>query len=310
MIDKAIIFGVRRANIEIPHTEILQMVGRCGRSYTKAGHAYIIAPSTDADYAEKCLFGTPPPIESRFSDLDELVFHVIPEIDKGNVMDEESFHRWFSRSLAGFQGKTVKWADVVEALKTFECVEHGNRLTRLGKLSSRMYFHPAYLSAMKSRLERIETLDSIGISCAIAGRRYSIEEDENEPYQEYCSATASILDSDETPEGYAAWCLLERQPDRAFRQVAADMSNDIQRRLNAMIEMCGIVGRTPPKDVLECLNARIPYSLNRFRKMFPDAPAALIREMALLHVEENGIDDIKRNASDRLVAYLEKRNND
>ena len=98
MIDEVVVCGVRRARELVEAGEIKQAIGRAGRSYTKAGKAVVLCPSSDAPYAERCLNEDTPPIRSEMTTVEEVSFHVLPWIDR--IYDEDSFRKWYSRSLA------------------------------------------------------------------------------------------------------------------------------------------------------------------------------------------------------------------
>ncbi len=147
MIDEVIICGVRRARELVDIEEIKQAIGRAGRSYTKAGKAIIVCPSGDADYAEQCLNAETPPVKSELTTVEEVSFHVLPWIDR--VYDEESFQKWYSRSLASVQGNQLRWADVSKYLLDTGCIDEEYNVTEFGRISIKMYYTPARLCELK-----------------------------------------------------------------------------------------------------------------------------------------------------------------
>ena len=60
MIDRVMICGIRRANELIPRSDILQAIGRAGRSYTKDGNAIILVSKFDESRAYDYLYGKIP----------------------------------------------------------------------------------------------------------------------------------------------------------------------------------------------------------------------------------------------------------
>ena len=137
MIDEVVVCGVRRARELVDAGEIKQAIGRAGRSYTKAGKAVVLCPSSDAPYAEKCLNECAPPIKSEMTTVEEVSFHVLPWIDR--VYDEDSFKKWYSRSLASVQGAEVRWSEVAKYLLDTGCIKEEYELTEFGRISTRMY---------------------------------------------------------------------------------------------------------------------------------------------------------------------------
>jgi replicative superfamily II helicase len=146
--ERVVIVGVKRAGQMIPVRELKQMCGRCGRSHDVArAKADIIVEEDVSEEVKKGLReGGKEKVSSGFGDLGVLAFHVISEICSGKVKDEESFLKWYLRSLHSFQGGFVRFEDVAAFLESMGAAKWASgRLvaTNVSRIAASLYFHPA-----------------------------------------------------------------------------------------------------------------------------------------------------------------------
>lgn len=141
-----IIVGNHRGLAPIDELDIIQSAGRAGR-FGKApeGHVYFICDSVTA---WKKVIARPRPVESTLLDEDVLSFHCCAEIRNKVIMDVETLHAWYSRTLSVIQKALSAGMveGVVAKLVGWECVKmDGNGLLSclpLGVVAATLYYHP------------------------------------------------------------------------------------------------------------------------------------------------------------------------
>lgn len=239
MINKVIVCGVRRAKELIPIGEIQQSIGRAGRSYNEEGEAIIICPASDLDYAERCLYETTPPVESELKNIENIAFHVLPWMDR--IYDEESFQKWYKRSLAYIQNKEIHWQEVFNYLLEMECINEESDLTLLGQLSVKSYYSPAKLNLMKSKLLEVNAngyeLNPLSISYILANEYIPTANVDAYELSEYKSAISSegyIFEHGELIHGFAYYCILMNQIPKWVKHIVIPLKEDLSRLFNTL----------------------------------------------------------------------------
>jgi replicative superfamily II helicase len=239
MIDKVIICGTRRAKELIPARDIQQFIGRAGRSYTKSGEAIILSPSSDLSYAESCLYEKTPPINSELSSIDNIAFHILPWIDM--IYDEESFQKWYQRSLAYIQGNQISWKEVVEYLFQYECIDEEYNLTPFGKISVKYYYSPARLSIMREKMLEANAngniLELIPISYILSSEYIPTANVDAWELSEYKSAVASegyVFEHGELIHAYSYYCILTNNIPKWIKHLAIPLKEDLPRLFGAL----------------------------------------------------------------------------
>lgn len=239
MIDKVIVCGVRRAKELIPERDIQQFIGRAGRSYTKSGEAIILCNSSDLNYAKSCLYEKVPPINSELNTIDNIVFHMLPWLDM--IYDEESFQKWYKRSLAYTQGKEIKWKDVIEYLFTYDCVDEEYNLTPFGKISVNYYYSPKRLTIMKQKLLEANAngnvLELIPISYILSNEYIptsNVEAYELSEYKDKVLSKGYIFEHGELIHSYAYYCILTNNIPKWIKHIAIPLRDDLSRLLGAL----------------------------------------------------------------------------
>ena len=236
MIDKVIILGVRRANQLIPDHEIGQMVGRCGRSYTESGEATLVVPEKDLGTANEYMFGKPKPIASSMFEVENTAFHCTPAIYYGEIYNQETFEKWYSRTLSFVQGKKISWREVREFLLQVECVKETDDfacLTDMGEISFRFYYPPDRIYWLKDKLRLIVNSGIIkepeAISWLLAYQHCSIGEAKADELSEYKSAVNSLglyFHCGELTEGYAYYCMLSRRKPKWLKHKIEELKEE------------------------------------------------------------------------------------
>ncbi len=306
MIDKVIILGIRRGGEILPSGEIQQMAGRCGRSYTRSGEVALVVPESDSATACEYLRSAPEPTASRLDDAENVAFHCIPEIYHGTVSDEDSYRRWYARTLAHAQGASVPWRDVGGCLAENGCIVAGSggkvELTALGEASYRFYYTPRRLHMLKNKLliVRAEKLleDDYALSWLLASRRHSIHAADTEALSAYAGETTARnlrFMHGELIDGYVFHCLLTRRRPGFLRSIIADTGKDLGRLFGALrhiaLHFC-----PDTADAVEtwriCFSRRLPCALGKIAAEFEGASNALISE--LNHLGVHTAEELKR----------------
>lgn len=297
MIDKVIILGVRRANQLITDHEIGQMVGRCGRSYTESGEATLIVPEKDLDTANEYMFGKSKPIASSMFEVENTAFHCTPEIHYGEIYNQETYEKWYSRTLSFVQGKKISWREVREFLLQVECVKETDDfvcLTDLGEISFRFYYPPDRIYWLKDKLQLIVNSGIIkepaAISWLLAYQHCSIGEAKADELSEYKSEVNSLglyFHCGELTEGYAYYCMLSRRKPKWLKHKIEELKKDIERLFGALQQIAKVED-IPVSNALEvwlqCVRRKLPYELGELSLEFPDATVAQLFELDSISV--------------------------
>lgn len=292
MIDQVYILGIRRGVFLLSSTEIQQMLGRCGRSYTESGIGTIIVPEKDSQTAEEYISSKPEPISSTMDEVENVAFHCIPALFHGKITDEDSFNRWFHRTLASFQGKSVLWGDVVKYLTEKECVERvadAVSLTELGNISFRFFYPPEQLWAWKNKMAVLcgENLleNALAFSWLLAFQSYPIWSVDTEAVGNYKASVNDLglyFDSGETLEGFAYHCLLTRKKPRWLKFALSELKEDADRLFGALLQIASAYYPMAAKAVKVweiCFKRGLPFELGETALDFPGMPNREIFEL-------------------------------
>lgn len=143
-----IVVGIHRGIQEVDELDIIQMAGRAGRyGIDTEGHVYLIIPQGSTE-SWKETFKNPRPITSVLKSHQVMAFHVLAEIQNRVVTDSRTLLKWYSRSLAYFQGEEFTMEDskgLLDDLEKMEMVINKGTyytLTGLGKVSGWLYYSP------------------------------------------------------------------------------------------------------------------------------------------------------------------------
>lgn len=322
MIDKVLILGIRRANQLIPDHEIRQMAGRCGRSYTESGEVTLIVPEKDQVSANEYMFGKSKPIVSTMSDLENLTFHCLPAIHRGEIFDESSFQRWFSRSLACLQGFSVVWDDLKRRLIELGCISMDDgkiSLTGLGELSCRFYYPPSRLQLLADKMELVSVQglieDSTAISWMLSSQHITIGEAnaiELADYRSECSSIGLFFNHGELLEGYSYKCILENRRLKWLKFLMKDISKDVDRlwaAVDGIVELKNLKFGKSLHIWKTCIERKLPYRFGKMALEFDGLANSLLMELESFGVTSRKELRIKKGivesqGTDQLKNYL------
>jgi len=158
---RVIVTGIHRGMGEVSVIDVKQEVGRAGRvGLDPKGDSYILVPHNGFDhYKDWC--ENIPPITSVMCDSDVLAFHVVSEIQTGEVYDVRTLIRWYNRSLAAFQNDYLNEAAAQELLTNLEQYNSIRRVndkyvtTDLGEIASNFYYSPYMVSGLYFNFDKI-----------------------------------------------------------------------------------------------------------------------------------------------------------
>ena len=308
MIDKVIIFGVRRANELLPIKDIKQSIGRAGRSYNKCGEAVIITPQVDEKYAMKCFDDIIPPIISEMDDVSQIAFHILPFYGK-LVYDENSFNSWFSKTLAYVQNKKVNWNDILNYLEKHDCVKQ-NQITEFGKISVITYFPPERLFTIRERMKELyldgNFDDKASFSWMMAEHHIPMGNVDIVELSEYKSNVKSkgyYFTKGELIHGFVYYCLLENKRPKWIKHLIANEMDDIKRLFSA-ISMIADIDKYPIQNKLEeleiCVIKKVPIEIANIMNEFGIDMKRYAYELADLNIFTK--EDLDRN-EDYVMLY-------
>lgn len=308
MIDEVVVVGVRRARELVEMGEIKQAIGRAGRSYTKSGRAVILCPSTDAEYAEECLSRVTPPVKSELISLEEVSFHVLPWIDR--VYDEDSFQKWYSRSLAAIQGNEMHWDAVSKYLLETGCINEEYALTDFGRISVRMYYSPCRLCHLREKLLEAEAngnaTDLVTLSYVFASEHLTVSDVEAWELSEYKSTVLGngySFSGGELMHGFAYWCAMTGGiVPKWIRHAVSQIRDDLPRLFTAVEMIADSEGIPSLAERLRIAGIgavrKVPVEIARIIDEF-----GLKQRSSALELHNMGIDtkdDLKRHVDDVL----------
>lgn len=303
------------------------MIGRAGRSYTKSGASYVLVPSDDYRKAHNMVFGKNPPVESTMNIVENIGFHILPEIVKGRVNNETSFKEWYSKTLSFLQDKEVEYKDVIDYLERNGCIGFlCNKLmaTDLGKISSKFYFRPDRLFTLKNRILEVfassskETNTSEVLSWMLSYEKViigGVDEYELGEYKSSVQSQGYYFEMGELLHGFVYNCLMRNHKPKWLSYVIEGERRDIGRLLNAcrkIINSCNI-DFCWQIDALELsILKRVPLDVGLMM-----LKCGIEQKGIALEIYEHGVrtkeeldlefDYLKRNSSDNVKKFFEKR---
>jgi helicase len=146
---RVIILGVTRGLTEVSSTELLQEIGRSGRTgIDPKGDAYVLIPSDRMDRAESFLM--PLPVRSELWKDEVLAFHLLAEVHSGKNTPQDLLD-WYTLSFRAYQAKDAMELEatltrVLEDLIRIDCLLKDRNgcyfLTELGSIAATFYYSP------------------------------------------------------------------------------------------------------------------------------------------------------------------------
>lgn len=154
MADRVIIFDIKRAFETLRARDIKQMCGRAGRMHGgKEANVHIVLSHEDANiWKEKFQDDSSYEVISTLNNIETFVFHVISQIVRGEIHDEDSFHEWYDRTLDKFQRekrgeKVPEFNEIALELHKIGAAEYDEKTKKiksrpLGRICANFYFSP------------------------------------------------------------------------------------------------------------------------------------------------------------------------
>jgi helicase len=146
---RVIILGIHRGLDVVSSTEILQEIGRSGRTgIDPKGDAYVLIPSDQMENAQTYL--DPLPVLSELGKEDVLAFHLLAEVQAGKNTPRDLMD-WYRLSLRAYQARDERELEstiqrVLEDMIRIGCLllDEGGRyfLSDLGSIAATYYFSP------------------------------------------------------------------------------------------------------------------------------------------------------------------------
>ncbi len=300
---RCIVLGVHRGLGEVSELDIVQMVGRAGRfGIDEKGDSYVLVPDGKMEWEYHVnRIENIGDIVSRFTDRDVLAFHAVSEINNKKVYDEISFWKWYSRSLANFQGQPFKIEDceeVLQKLQELKCVskwEGKVKTTSLGKVCAWLYMSPFDVNSWwKNMLNVVDKgyfdsdrgfshedidnamawmLGNVPSACTFTTKD---AEDFMIPVNNFCASNGFELFPNENNESplpaVSAYHFLinqEKYKQRGFnvplriRAQARGLSWDIERTMSAIKMIDNFVVKKNLEKDLKLLQVRFMYGVER-----------------------------------------------
>lgn len=314
MIDRVMICGIRRANELIPRSDILQSIGRAGRSYTKDGHAILLVNKFDESRAYDYLYGKIPDVKSHFSELSNISFHLLPEIKSHNVKNKKDFEEWYSRSLSFAQGKKVSYNEIIDYLIENDCIikDCDNLIcTTMGKISSELFFMPDRLKVLKDKIstykDKEDWKNEFFISWLMSYNHVKIGEvDEQEigEYKSACSKNGNYFEDGETLHGYIFYCIITGKKSPLLKFQIHQEKSDVDRLIIAIQKICDLNGYFDLSEyfetIKECISHGFPPKMIEFAKN-----TDVWSKSKLYHIFSFGIDSVEKIADKQSIIKSE-----
>ena len=303
MIDRVMICGIRRANELIPRSDILQAIGRAGRSYTKDGYATILVSKFDESRAYDYLYGKIPDVKSQLHELSNIAFHLLPEIKNHNVKNKDDFNEWYSRSLSFIQNKKVSYNEIINYLIENDClIKDGDKLicSEIGKISSNLFFEPYRLKILKDKIsiykETEDWRNEFFISWLMSYSHIKIGEIDESAVGEYksqCAKRGFHFEDGETLHGFIFYSIMSGIKPPWLKFPIHQEKMDIERLILAIQQICNTEGYFDLSEYFET----VKESVNR--GMIPQMiqfshDTGIVAKGKLYQIFSLGIDSIEK----------------
>lgn len=249
MIDNVIIIGVRRATNIVPEIEIRQMAGRSGRSYNPSdvGNVFFIVPKSDLDIAKQYASDSNPLVNSNMYVAKELCFHILPHVYSGDVCDNETACKWYSRSFSCFQGKQFDFSELYDNLNKNGMIEGCKEkfvISELGKISCKFYMRPERVFKLKQRVDELFASgyceNDFAWSWVLSYENFVCYVD-RELSEWYVSNVKSLMldfDNGDSNDGLSYYCILAGMKPKPLKYKINERKDDMMRILNAVRHIC------------------------------------------------------------------------
>jgi replicative superfamily II helicase len=289
-----LIVGVHRGLQTVDPLDIIQMAGRAGRyGIDDAGTVYLICPEkTTTEWTVK--FENPRPIASGFKkrnattyqsedlDLNVAAFHLLAEIESGNVTKPPDIEEWFGRSFAYHEDPVcltgAKITRLLSDLLNMSMISYNPRqespdleITGLGKVSAWLYFSPYDIFKWYKNFERLKDINGYSddklLSWALTDIPSNdlgyIPKDLSNISAEWTNELSrkGVYPSSALPSAIAAWRLITGTEPNETALLANKIRFDIGRISQALTLIDLQHARWGKKQIWTSLTARITYGI-------------------------------------------------
>ena len=273
-----VIVGVHRGIKEVDELDIVQECGRAGRpQFDDQGFAYLLVPA-GATSIWKQKIENPRPVTSTLNDDHFLAFHVVAEIDIGNIKDGNTLLEWYERTLACRQERKldVAGAEVLfDRLKQIEMIEGdiSVRTTGLGKVSSWLYYSPYSIYQWYCNFGRVisngDSIDDLSLAWALGDIEkndigYVSKNIASECEQIKWDLRSRGLNASNTLPSIVAYyySLKGRKSDNTeLNAITRNLTFDIERTVQALSLMDGMYAKWNQEMLWQTLPLRIKYGV-------------------------------------------------
>ena len=279
---RVVVYGVTRTGNMVHPIDIHQECGRAGRmGFDPEGDAYIFIGEKNFDrYKER--IEAPCYVESQMPKPKTLSFHIISEIEQGNVKTAPDVVKWFKRSLSAFQGKGITNEIIMATVGMLEqCkavqLEHGMyRCLPAGRVASWFYHSPFDVACWRDNFaaifRRTKDPDDIDLAWAISmtdsaiSKGWPVKNEATDLYEEVCddrgySFNSRVVSKMHMTHMYIAGKELdEAASSRVYQEIRKDADRMVDT-LKALSEMTGLFD--PGIDFWETLSTRLETGVGR-----------------------------------------------
>lgn len=286
---RVIILGVHRGMDEVDDYDILQMIGRSGRpGYDPRGDAYILVPqSKDQYYIDR--LQKPEAIRSRLLDYigneeephyKNLAFHLVSEINQGEVSTKDEIHKWYETSLGYFQSNDLA-DDIVERtldmlLKCGAIWKQDDKyaVTMVGKIASLFYYSPFDVADLKKNFQTIfdnnlqanDLMVSMGLGNTDTTRMGIVSNAERGDMESYASKIRMFPKKymeTAIKGGYIYYLLMNGHNPGYFASQCRNHQLDFERLNMVLNALDSMSCKWDKKDWLTELNIRVNYGVKK-----------------------------------------------
>jgi replicative superfamily II helicase len=194
-----IIFRIKREGSFLDMMDIIQMIGRAGRTeFGKDGIAYIISYEKEKEEVKRYLSSGIKPASFLSKNID---FHILALIRRYNSVNEDFIRKWYKRSYGRFLGIKVNIMEIRERLERLCDMkilikDRGDFfLSKYGSFVIRCFFPPDVVfymvEAMQHYVNYERNLDELAISYFLAFKY--MDEDVPTPRGKYAQAIYDFI---------------------------------------------------------------------------------------------------------------------
>ena len=281
---RVVIVGTKRGRSEVSSIEIIQEAGRSGRpGFDKEGDCHVVVESNRAKEEERRILDEPLVISTLLSE-ENLAFHLVSGIERGDLKTREDAICWFERSLAARQGIDLseELLDLVmfqleKARATKKNADGEYECLAVGKVAAWFYQSPFDVSDwhknFEKAFEKTADPDDAVISFALASTESNKKKVISDPFTENQRSRYAVQT---ISRGYMmtenvmtlAMILNERLKGNELPPdcygIFSQLSNDIERTVDTIKTVGKLTGKYDPgEEFWDILAIRIQTGASR-----------------------------------------------